>query len=333
MKFSIIIPVHDVAEWLPACLDSVLASARTDVADAEFICVDDGSSDGSGGILDDYAARDRRFRVIHQANGGVSSARNRGMDEATGDWLLFVDGDDFVRDTWLTDVAEAVGRREADLIGFEKMPFYGSERWNDVPAAYESIDIMDEIGDRLVGCCVYQFAYSAERFGDLRFSPYSVGEDLVFTAKAYARAVSCVLSARQEYGYRFRAGSATHSSCPPAKLLDVVRFNVEMFRALESSGKRVGDAFTRGRGDEWLVSLPRMLLSRRGEPGVGEVLEAWFDSLEFASGCGCLPESRRVMAGRIAARRTVSAIRRFCLFPAWLNRLSRRILGKSRKRR
>ena len=89
--FSIIIPVYNVAPYLRECLDSVLVQT---IADWEAICVDDGSSDGSGAILDEYAAKDKRFRVIHQENAGVSAARNRALQVALGEWITFLDGDD-----------------------------------------------------------------------------------------------------------------------------------------------------------------------------------------------------------------------------------------------
>ena len=92
--FSIIIPVYNVAPYLRECLDSVLAQTFTDW---EAICVDDGSADGSGSILDEYMAKDDRFRVIHQKNAGVSVARNVALDLSKGEWFLFLDGDDILR--------------------------------------------------------------------------------------------------------------------------------------------------------------------------------------------------------------------------------------------
>lgn len=89
--FSIIIPVYNVAPYLRECLDSVLAQTFTNW---EAICVDDGSTDGSGVILDEYAAKDKRFRGIHQKNGGVSAARNAALSVAQGAWVTFLDGDD-----------------------------------------------------------------------------------------------------------------------------------------------------------------------------------------------------------------------------------------------
>ena len=89
--FSIIIPVFNVAPYLRECLDSVLSQTFTDW---EAICVDDGSTDGSGAILDEYAAKDKRFRVVHKENEGVSVARNVGLDLANGEYILFLDSDD-----------------------------------------------------------------------------------------------------------------------------------------------------------------------------------------------------------------------------------------------
>ena len=103
MKFSIIIPVYNVASYLRECLDSVLAQTFTDW---EAICIDDGSTDGSGAILDEYAVRDARFRVIHQKNAGVSVARNAALDVAKGEWICFVDADDWISATWYSHFAE-----------------------------------------------------------------------------------------------------------------------------------------------------------------------------------------------------------------------------------
>ena len=88
---SVIIPVYNVAPYLRDCLDSVLAQI---FSDWEAVCVDDGSADSSGAIIDEYAARDSRFRIYHQKNSGVSAARNKALDEARGEYVLIIDADD-----------------------------------------------------------------------------------------------------------------------------------------------------------------------------------------------------------------------------------------------
>lgn len=98
MKFSIIIPIYNVEPYLRQCLDSVLAQ---NLVDWEAICVNDGSTDGSTAILEEYASMDSRFKVITQANGGLSAARNTGLKKAHGEYVLFLDSDDWLEPTAL----------------------------------------------------------------------------------------------------------------------------------------------------------------------------------------------------------------------------------------
>ena len=93
-KVSVIIPVYKVERYLPACLDSVLAQT---FQDWEAICVNDGSPDGCDKILEKYAKKDKRIKVITQANQGLSMARNNGLKQATGEYILFLDSDDFIQ--------------------------------------------------------------------------------------------------------------------------------------------------------------------------------------------------------------------------------------------
>ena len=93
MRFSIIIPVYNVQEYLQSCIDSVLAN---DTSDCEIILVDDGSPDNCGVMCDQYASEDSRIKVFHKENGGQSSARNLGLDNMTGDYVGFVDSDDWI---------------------------------------------------------------------------------------------------------------------------------------------------------------------------------------------------------------------------------------------
>lgn len=91
-KISVIVPVYNTEKYLHRCIDSILAQTFTDF---ELLLIDDGSKDNSGTICDEYAAKDSRVRVFHKENGGVSSARNLGLDNAKGEWISFVDSDDY----------------------------------------------------------------------------------------------------------------------------------------------------------------------------------------------------------------------------------------------
>ncbi len=97
-KFSIIVPVYNTEQQLHRCIDSILSQTYTNF---ELLLINDGSTDSSGSICDGYEQRDSRVRVFHKKNGGVSSARNTGLINAKGEWIAFVDSDDWVGDKWL----------------------------------------------------------------------------------------------------------------------------------------------------------------------------------------------------------------------------------------
>lgn len=111
-KISIIVPVYKVEKYIGKCIDSILAQTYSDF---ELILVNDGSPDNSGAICDEYAKRDSRVRVFHKLNGGVSSARNKGLREATGEWVYFVDSDDYIDTNTLWETARCVSN-ETDLV-------------------------------------------------------------------------------------------------------------------------------------------------------------------------------------------------------------------------
>ena len=110
---SIIIPVYNSEQYLRACIDSVLAQTFTDF---ELLLINDGSTDFSGKMCDEYALKDARVKVFHKENGGVSSARNLGIQEAEGEWLCFIDSDDTVNDKYLSDFI--LGRQLYDHCDF-----------------------------------------------------------------------------------------------------------------------------------------------------------------------------------------------------------------------
>lgn len=115
VKISVIVPVYNVEPYLPQCLDSLIEQTFNDI---EIICVNDGSTDGSLDVLNHYAAKDSRIKVIDKPNGGVSSARNCGLDAAQGEYVSFVDGDDWLKRNAYEEIISAVDKRNVDMAVF-----------------------------------------------------------------------------------------------------------------------------------------------------------------------------------------------------------------------
>lgn len=220
MKFSIIIPIYNVELYLRQCLDSVLAQ---NLVDWEAICVNDGSTDGSTAILEEYASMDSRFKVITQANGGLSAARNTGLKKAHGEYVLFLDSDDWleptalqtlnsefiIQNSQLPDLLCFTGRRyieetnsfnPADKL-VEKMYTSGMDYYNEnalVPRDFAFV-------------CVVLRAYRRTFLleNHLWFKEGIYHEDNLFSPIAcyYAKNVSVINACL--YNYRVRANSIT----------------------------------------------------------------------------------------------------------------------------
>ena len=136
MMVSVIVPIYKIPEYLSCCIDSILAQTYPDF---ELILVDDGSPDDCGRICDEYAERDVRIKVIHKKNGGLTSARNAGLSEASGDWIMHIDGDDWIEPDMIESLIEAAQVTGADLVfgdftkygpyaGYHKLPTWSSDK-------------------------------------------------------------------------------------------------------------------------------------------------------------------------------------------------------------
>lgn len=221
-KFSILIPVYNVEKYLDECVGSVLAQTYRDY---ELILVDDGSRDGSGRLCDTWAARDPRIRVIHQENQGLSGARNTGIAAAEGEYLMFLDSDDWWRDgSVLETVARRLERTRADVLSFSYQKIYGSKtdpsyfgEAPDAPAdmtAEESAAYMAEKGLWITGACDKAIRRSLTVDHDLAFRPGIISEDVDWTMRLamYARRFDFINQV--VFLYRQRTGSISHSVSP-----------------------------------------------------------------------------------------------------------------------
>lgn len=218
MFLSIIIPVYKVEPYLRECLDSIAVSS----SDCwEAILINDGSPDNCPQICDEYAARDNRFRVIHQKNGGVSYARNAGLDIARGEWIWFVDSDDVVdmrQVEWMQRWLEE--HKEADLVMFDLQNFSDSMSPCLTDAGAEAPMVIDECMSKnnfLTKHICYHHQRLWYRHGcvdhhqrPLRFTlGIRLAEDLEFQYKYLTRCQRPVRMSALLYHYRLREGSAT----------------------------------------------------------------------------------------------------------------------------
>lgn len=176
---SVIVPVYKAESYLHRCIDSILSQTFTDL---EVLLIDDGSPDRSGEVCDEYAKKDQRIRVFHKENGGVSSARNTGLDHAKGEWITFVDSDDWISSNMYKDMVEAVVK----CPGVEHI-VQGYRKGNRV-VSFEDGNIDMASTFRLLnetsGCCcgyIWHRLFLRSLIGELRFDEsMSFAEDGVF---------------------------------------------------------------------------------------------------------------------------------------------------------
>lgn len=225
MQFSIIIPVYNVGSYLRECLDSVMHQT---FQGWEAICVNDGSTDDSLAILGEYAAKDDRFKVINQTNGGLSAARNTGMDNASGEYIVFLDSDDWIEYNTLEILETHLQSPTSDLQPLDVLCFSG-HRYIEATRSFNPPDILADTayttgmdyynGNALMQrdfafVCVVLRAYRRSFIAEsnLRFKEGIYHEDNLFTPLAcyYAGRVRQIPNIL--YNYRVRANSITDSN-------------------------------------------------------------------------------------------------------------------------
>ena len=210
---SIIIPVYNVELYLKDCLNSILAQSYKDF---EVLLINDGSSDKSGNICDEYAVIDNRIRVFHQKNSGVSSARNLGLREAKGEWICFVDSDDWIDNNTLEVILSA----EDDSIdcvqfGFKQINNDEIIMQSSLPNQPLKIDKKTYFSKILFhsAICGYLIKTSVIRKNNICFpNNIKYGEDQAFILKALMCCHNIYILNERFYNYRYREGSAMNSS-------------------------------------------------------------------------------------------------------------------------
>ena len=181
---SIIVPVYNAEKTISCCIDSIIAQTY---ANWEAILIDDGSSDESGHICDEYAKKDKRFCVIHQQNCGASTARNTGIEHANGEWITFVDADDYIDNNYLTDLKAGITSDNALIIqGLKQIK--GSEVFNCIIFEDEIIE-NNNFKVAFEEKTIFEYGYSVAKLyntqliknNHIRFNKdISYSEDMIF---------------------------------------------------------------------------------------------------------------------------------------------------------
>lgn len=225
---SVIIPVYNVQDYLPVCLECVCAQTYENL---EIILVDDGATDGSGAICDDYAQKDSRIRVLHKVNGGASSARNVGIDVARGRWLMFADGDDLMALNMIESLYHVTSA--ADIVMCDRHKF------TDVPTPavgagverYCSLAFLEKIYEAPRFIAPWGKLYRRELFKNLRFREGIIYEDEDLLPQLIYAAKEIVYLRQELYYYRERPSSVMTSAFSKKRLdiIGVCKRRIELF--------------------------------------------------------------------------------------------------------
>lgn len=268
---SIIVPVFGVEPFLDECVLSLL---RQTYEDLEIILVDDGSPDCCDRICDHYAALDPRIRVIHKKNGGLSDARNAGLDVACGEYIGFVDSDDYVSSDMFAFLHSLMENTNSDIsiCGHVKTSHNGKPR---LFLNHKKVYVMDsqEALAKMLQLGLYEsFAWNKlfrrELFDSVRFPSGHLHEDLYTTYKAFDKAERIAYCKQVKYFYRQRIGSILHTVYSP-KYYDYIQASIEVRDFVEAKYPQIFQtasfAYYRARIFVFfslLVARPQMLFNR-----------------------------------------------------------------------
>lgn len=214
-EISIIVPVYNVENYLEKCIDSILNQTFKNF---ELILVDDGSTDRSGEICDKYKSLDNRISVIHKVNGGLSDARNAGIEVAIGNYIGFVDSDDYIHPQMYEILYNNIIKYNADIamcdyIKYESNDFYKYQKDNCGIEVYNNIDCLNLIFGEKEGHCITPCnkIYNRQLFNDLRFEVGRIYEDRLISHRILYASKKTIFIPNILYFYRQRKGSISNS--------------------------------------------------------------------------------------------------------------------------
>lgn len=226
LKVSVIIPVYNVEKYLGKCIDSILNQT---VRDCEIILIDDGSKDSSGEIADNYAAKYSNIKVIHKENGGQAGARNIGLDNSEGEYICFVDSDDWLEENYFGRLLEVAKNTEADIVQCGYCSRVEGENAPEVIAEADmemtGIEAIDRIYSKhnVEMVVIWNKLYKRAIFDGLRFEEGMIHEDEALVAQMYYRAEKMVFISDRLYNYRVDNTQSTMGKSYSIKHLDMIK--------------------------------------------------------------------------------------------------------------
>ena len=231
---SIVVPVYNVEQYLEKCISSIL---KQSFRDFELILVDDGSSDKSGVLCDEYAKKDKRIRTIHQDNAGLSAARNTGIDAAAGEYITFVDSDDWIEPDTYEKAVGFLQRNQLEIVCFD---FY-TERNNkknyrpmyDKDMVFTGNEALNEILKEKIDNSAWDKLCLKNLFNDLHYPVGRVFEDVALTYKVLAKASRIGYLKQPLYHYVKRKTSIIGTSFSAQKRWDRFLAHQERLRFAE----------------------------------------------------------------------------------------------------
>lgn len=227
MKFSIIVPVYNVKEYLRECVESILSQTFSDY---ELLLIDDGSTDGSGKICDVYAQYNPSIKVVHRKNGGLSAARNTGIENASGDYFVFIDSDDYIKIESLQKISECIGSESYDVIVTRLIQKYSDSE--DI--RNESIcSLLSENSEQIVQWIfrksentwpAVQYIVSKKYVQEhsFRFEEGFLHEDMAWTACLLSLAQNVTICSFPWYYHRMQRTDSITSTSNPKRVVDVL---------------------------------------------------------------------------------------------------------------
>lgn len=211
---SVIVPVYNVEKYLSRCIDSILNQTYKDF---EIILFDDGSTDNSGKICDEYAAKNKNIKVIHSENVGVANARNFGRNEAKGEYITYVDSDDMINNQFLETLMKLIKDNNADISCCEYIIFDENSEINfdNTPGMIECMNGTNATSEILYGkkhgTSVWAILLTKEIADSNSFTPGKYHEDDLISFKFFLSARKVVFTTKKLYYYYQRPGSIMHS--------------------------------------------------------------------------------------------------------------------------